>query len=472
MNITLNLTPLTDFFKQPVDVVFFHLLGEYGWLILAIMFLFGVRELWLIYVQTKWAMKNKFILLAIDVPRANEQSPRAVENMFSYLAGAHGSINFFEKWFEGKFQLAFSYEIVSIDGYTQFLVRTPVDFRGLVESAIYSQYPDAEIVEVDDYTEGLPRKFPNDDYDLWGSEFIQAQPAAYPIKLFEEFEHKLGVKDEIAFKDPMAPLMDLCSSLRPGEQLWYQIILIPTDFKWVKESEKEVDKIMGVKPKKKEGILGGLFWLINEFAEIIYSIFSELGGEKDAKKDEDKSLSMMDLRPKQKRQMEAIHQKVTKLGYLVKIRMVYIAKKEVFNSKAGSSFVGYIKQFATLDLNNLKPDTDMTMTKAAYFNKTNRLNHKKSNLINNYIGRSGFNGRNPGLLNIEELATLWHFPIEHIVKAPMLQKTAGKKAKPPMALPTHEVVSTPETLEPLFDDKASESAEDKKTGGVPNNLPF
>ena len=49
--------------------------------------------------------------------------------------------NFFEKWFEGKFQKSFSYEVVSLEGYTQFLIRTPKEFRDLIESSVYSQYP-------------------------------------------------------------------------------------------------------------------------------------------------------------------------------------------------------------------------------------------------------------------------------------------------------------------------------------------
>ncbi|NTU99066.1 hypothetical protein HGA64_03615 [Candidatus Falkowbacteria bacterium] len=41
-------------------------------------------------------------------------------------------------------------------------------------------------------------------------------------------------------------------------------------------------------------------------------------------------------------------------------------------------------------------------------------------------------------MNSEELATLWHFPIEHVVKAPMLQKASGRRAEAPMSLPVSE----------------------------------
>ncbi|PIT94960.1 hypothetical protein COT98_01555, partial [Candidatus Falkowbacteria bacterium CG10_big_fil_rev_8_21_14_0_10_39_9] len=184
MNILVDLSSFTEFFSLPPETMLWRFMAYYGWIIIAIMFLYFAREVWLIKVQTDYYKGFKFIFLAIDVPRLNEQSPRAVENLLTYLAGAHGTINWFEKWWEGKFQLSFSFEIVSIDGYTQFIIRTPVDFRYLVESAVYSQYPDAEISEIDDYTEGVPRKFPNEEYDVWGAEFIQVANQMFPIKLY------------------------------------------------------------------------------------------------------------------------------------------------------------------------------------------------------------------------------------------------------------------------------------------------
>jgi hypothetical protein len=41
----------------------------------------------------------------------------------------------------------------------------------------------------------------------------------------------------------------------------------------------------------------------------------------------------------------------------------------------------------------------------------------------------------PHILNTEELASIWHFPVEASVKAPLIQKVPGKKAEPPASLP-------------------------------------
>ena len=187
MDITVNMTRLNQFFNAtPADMAW-QFFVNVGWMMIAVVFLFGVREIYLMYIQNKFAATLKNIILAIDIPKGNEQSPKAVENLFTYLGGAHGSISFWEKWFEGKFQQSFSFEIISLEGYTQFLIRTPAESQSLIESAVYSQYPDAEISEIDDYTSGMPNKFPDEEWDIWGAEFVQGAPEAYPIKLYQEF---------------------------------------------------------------------------------------------------------------------------------------------------------------------------------------------------------------------------------------------------------------------------------------------
>ena len=181
MDIVINTSAIQSFFALPPDEFFFAFMVNFGWIIIEIYFIAGVLQPHFYYIRGKWAGTHKFTLLAIDIPKGNEQTPKAVENMFTYLAGAHGSENFFEKWFEGKFQKSFSYEVVSLEGYTQFLIRTPKEFRDLIESSVYSQYPDAEISEVDDYVDSAPQKFPDEAYGRWGAECTQSAAGVAPI---------------------------------------------------------------------------------------------------------------------------------------------------------------------------------------------------------------------------------------------------------------------------------------------------
>lgn len=436
MGITIDTGPIEQFFQLPIDQALYILLVNFAWIPVAITFLWGAALLWKFSRNIMYDNTLGYTLLAIDIPRGNEQSVKAVENIFTYLAGAHKTFNLIEIWWKGEFQQGFSLEIVSIEGYTQFLIWTPAQYQNLVESAIYSQYPDAEITVVNDYTESVPTRYPNDEWDAWGGEFIYAKPDAYPIKTYKEFGDDLGRPDS-QFKDPMASLMDLCSSLGKGEQLWYQIIVYPTGFDWPGRMQKEVKKIL--KEKSGGSIFGSMGDGVADWAnKTLDQIF---GGESDRMQNsqEEEPLKMLQLKPQEKKQVEAIQHKASQLGFEVKNRFVYVAKKEVINkNKVRNGFVGYMKQFMDLDLNNLKPDMDMTVSTANYFFEKSIKEAKKTRIVSAYKGRSGTRGRLRYIMNIEELATLWHFPIETAVKAPLVQKAPGRKAEAPMSLPQRE----------------------------------
>ena len=462
MDIVIDFTPLIEFINLPFYLILWKIFIYGGWIPISIIFLWGFFQIWVDYIQSKWYATQKFILLAIDVPRNNVQTPKAVESIFAYLAGAHGSLNLIEKYWLGMFQLGFSFEIVSIDGYIQFLVYTPEKFKDLVESAIYSQYPDAEIVEVNDYTTGIPTKYPNEVYDVWGSEFILANKYVYPIKTYKEFGDPLSLNPETQFKDPMASLMDLCSSLKKGEQLWYQIVIKPIDFEWTKAASKEISKILGEKVASEKNIadkiIDMILNLLSDFSDMIYKL-GEGSSAKEEKKDD--SFKMMNLKPSEKRKIEAIEEKISKIGFEFKIRFVYVARKEVMNKpKVVNGFVGYMKQFIDVNLNNLKPDTKKTATTASYFLKDYIINTRKRKIVSNYKARSIWSGRKPGILNIEELATLWHFPLETVVKAPLIQKVPGRKAEPPMSLPVSDETVKEEAVSNIFEDKKEKTDRD------------
>jgi hypothetical protein len=436
----------------PPDQLLLQFLILFGWIPFALMFVWMGKILWIKYLNIQWMSEIKFTLLAIDIPRANELSPKAVESIFTYIGGAYSSPDLIDTYWIGKVQLSFSFEIVSLEGYTQFLVRMPEQYRNLVESAVYSQYPDAEITEVNDYTEGFPTRFPDEEYDVFGTEWLLKENQVYPIKSYVEFEHQ-APKGEIQFNDPMASLMDLCSSLGRGENLWFQIIVIPTNFDWTEEGDKEVAKILGEKKGGKniaDVIIDGLMNFLSEAGEMIFSIWGDIESGKDDKKEATK---MIDLKPKQKKQVEMIQEKCSKLGFLIKMRHVYMAKKEMMNKpKVANGFAGYMKQFAVLDLNSFKSDGDKTATSVSYLMQESRLNKRKNSIVRNYINREDWAGRKPYILNIEELATLWHFPVESAVKAPMIQKAPGRKAEAPMSLPIGEEIVSEDILEPIFED--------------------
>src|SRR3990167_6982892 len=88
---------------------FFFIHG--GWAPILAAILYGLWSGWLFYIHHKYDHKRPWVLLAIDVPKDNEQTPKAIESIFAHLAGAHGSLTKSEIYWAGVTQDWFSLEL-------------------------------------------------------------------------------------------------------------------------------------------------------------------------------------------------------------------------------------------------------------------------------------------------------------------------------------------------------------------------
>lgn len=416
-----------------------YLILNGGWIIFVGVFLWMLVYGWLEWRQNLFVASREWILLRITVPKAseyNQQTPRAVENIFANLAGAHAPATWKEQWIDGAVQMPISLEIVSIEGQVGYYIYALRQLRDLVEAAIYAQYPDADIDAVEDYAMAVPSSFPSDEWDLWGTEMTNVAPDPYPLKTYPEFEDKVTGE----FKDPVANLLEVFSRLGPGEQAWYQIVIRPTDQKEFRQrAEKLINKIKGIKEVKKKTVLDDVLDLpmatVKTFADVALGSPSAPAKKKDDAKDA--FPRMMALSPGERYVLEAIERKAGKIGFDTKIRFLYVGKKgKLSKPKVVNTFIGAIKQTNTFNMQALKPETKRVgISGALWWFKERRNNLRKHKLVIAYRRRHAVMGLSPYFLCSEELATLWHFPILSQVKAPQLRRTEAKKAEPPANIP-------------------------------------
>jgi len=429
--------------------LFAYLYPAGGWLILLGITFWMVKMVWVDQRIGHFQSDFKWILLAIDVPKENLQTPRAVENVFSHLAGAHETRDLIEKYYYAQYQRWFSMEIVSIEGYVQFLIRAEKKHIDLTEAAIYAQYPNAEITPVEDYMENYPHHYPDKDWDCWGVEFQHVKEYIFPIRTYIDFEHKL--EKEGNFKDPMAVLMEQFTHIGRGEMAAIQIICQPINQKWKEKGFKHAREVMGREDEAKaswiEKIIGSPFKLLIWITEEIFGMV----GEEEEKSKADQWLAFK-LTPGERAGLEALEEKCSKVGWGVKIRGIYVARKEVFQkSKVHFGMVGYFKQFTNEGSNGIKPDYKGTGTTAHYIFKDVRKNWRKNHIFHAFKARSDWRGRLPTILNVEELATIWHFPMAYIA-APSLRKAEVKRVEAPVGLPIVETEE--EAMRPKYRDIA------------------
>lgn len=410
-----------------------------GWIIFIFVFLWAIKWGWLNYRQNKFMASREWIILRITVPKAsefNQQTPRAVENIFANLAGAHQSISWKEKWFDGAIQQAISMEIASIGGIVSYYIHAPRAMRDLVEAAIYATYSDADIDEVEDYTKNIPGHFPNDTWDAWAAEWTNVMPDPYPLKTYPEFEDKVTGE----FKDPVANLLEGFSRLTPDEQAWYQIVMTPTDQKAFRQrAEKIINKLKGIKEVHKRGILDEVVDLpMNALTTVAQVAMGMPGADPHDKKDaKDAFPRMMALSPGERFVLESIERKAGKIGFECKMRFIYLGKKgQLAKAKVVNTFVGAIKQMNTFNMQALKPEMKLVgVSGSLWWFKTQRNNERKGKLVRAYRHRSTHAGLHHFFMSSEELATLWHFPILMQVKAPQLRRSEAKKSEAPANIP-------------------------------------
>lgn len=374
----------------------------------------------------------KRIVLEIKIPEEVLKPIRAMEHIFAGFHAIHDVFTWREVWIEGQFLLSFTLEIVSIDGEVHFYMRVPEIFRKIIESNIYSQYPEAEISEVEDYTKKIPQDIPNKDWDLFGTDLINTKPDPYPLKTYVKFETEREPMEEKRI-DPLAGLLEGMSVMQPGEQLWLQVVVKPIieEKPWIKQGQKIRDKLARrpEPPTPKPMIL--------EAADILVS-----GTPPGAPPEEKEFLPPeMKLTPGEREVVQAIEEKISKFGSDCCIRYIYLAKRDVFFKPRARLPYGFFKAISTQNLGGLKPEkTRMTKVKSVWlwFLDKRRLYVRKRRIFRYYCKRwFPLFPRAGGsyVLNTEELATLFHFPGRAVAPAPSVPRVEAKRGEAPPGLP-------------------------------------
>ncbi len=416
-------------------VVIGGLILKYWWLLAPVLLFPLAWYLWVLYVQSIYAVSRVWDTFEIRIPKEVEKSPKAMEQVFAALHGIHSGKNLIEQYWKGEFQDHVSFEIVGTEGETHFAVHAPRKYRRIIEAQIYAQYPDAEISDTEDYTKRLPSELPDEEYDMWGTELELTKPDAYPIRTYMAFEETL-LERRI---DPIASLLELFSSLRSREHIWIQFLLKPVTDEWKKEGEEIIAKMV----KQQRPSPRSFFAPVTDLIRDVGSILTGLGGGEAEERAPGKETIFSDLTVGQQKIVEAIEFNIAKLGFETRIRILYIAPRSIIARATISGIFGAFKQFGSTNLNGFKPNKKVS-TKIDYFFVKTRELYRKQKIYKAYRGRS-FVTANPGIfrpdklfvLNTEELATVYHFP-GLVARAPLIPRIEAKKAEPPSRLPRVE----------------------------------
>lgn len=176
----------------------------------------------------------KMVPIRIFLPPADNQvaegDPRELmrrkiaqaETLYSLLAGSA------QKGFKSHFygQRHVSFEIVATDGTIHFYAAVPVGLVPVMQQALVSAYPAAQLEEVEDYN---PFSEQGKILGTVGGELILKDASSYPLQTYNELE-----------ADPLEALLNTLSSLKPDEGAAVQVMIRPADKGWVAAANKLV----------------------------------------------------------------------------------------------------------------------------------------------------------------------------------------------------------------------------------------
>ncbi len=358
---------------------------------------------WVSYVRSKFLLKQEYLLLEVRLGPEITRSPAAMEVFLLTLHNTGGETTIINKYWEGKTRPQWSLEICAIEGKIRFFIRMRKNQRELVEARLYAQYPDIEIVETDDYARLY--EYDGNTMNLYGVEYRLTKPDPYPIKTYIDYgldklpeeEHKI---------DPLVPVIEFLGTCSPQENLWIQIM------------------IRGRKGDQRKGWFSTTDQLHDEAKAEISKLVK--GGD----------FSKLSTRAQEV--VTAIERALTKPSFECGIRIIYFAPKEAYKGGTGGVINNIFKSFASSDLNGFSPTRWLSGFDWPWQDyKGMRQARLKKEIFAMYRRRAYFYppyAQTPFILNVEELATLYHFP-GAIIQIPALERVGARKLSPPPNLP-------------------------------------
>ncbi len=352
--------------------------------------------------MTESVKATKNALLRLEIPRTNDKKELSAEQMFASLHGILRSSK--ELKLEGSIQEHISFEIASINKRLKFYISAPEHLINFIEGQVYAQYPSVQIYEVKDDYSKRHHKQPV----IHSAEAILTADEVLPIKTFPNFE-----------VDPLAAVTATLAKLDDDdEEMWIQVMARPIDDSWHKKSSAFISKI-----KNGSSIFsGGGLNILGYLGQIFYALSTPPGESSGSAKSPEVS-------DRDKTRISAIEEKSRKLGYQVKVRMLYLGNDETTARLRMQAMTGTLKQFNTTNLNGF-------MQGNASYSPDGLAKYQARHFID-----GGF------ILNIEELASLYHLP-HTSVETPNIDWASSKTAEPPQNLAAAGVVA-PEELSPF-----------------------
>jgi hypothetical protein len=323
------------------------------------------------------------------------------ESVFSSIGGLKAQRGLVP-WLLGRDD-HFSFEIVAADGKIYFYAVAPRASARFLEQQIHAHYPDAAVEEIRDYNIFQP------DSDIYSSVLKTKKSFIFPLRTYNKME-----------VDPMNAILSAMSKLENGEAIALQILARSARRSWhgrIAAIIKEANSGRGFKEAIKKTNEG----FFEKTLSFLSSVASEAGKKPNKDKPEQKTPKI--LSSMEQDALKAIEEKNSKAGLDANIRVMAVTN----SSGRGSSYLANIANafsgYNSYEYGNLFKVKNI---------------RRNARLIRDFVYRR-FNEQNSFLLNSEELAGIFHFPLR-TAETPNIAWLTARQAAAPSNIPTEGIL--------------------------------
>ncbi len=314
------------------------------------------------------------------------------ETIFASIGGLR-ALRGMAAWLWGRDD-HFSFEIVANNGLIFFYIVSPRRLSRYLEQQINAHYPDAVLEEVT-------------DYNLFKA---NSQVAAGNLKTIRHFALPLKtyLKQDA---DLMNSQLNVMSKLAPDDSLAIQYTVRSAYGVWhslVKKIVQTAHKQKSLSTALKQGVLQD--WL---------NFFSDIFKSKEQKERETAQKAEKRLTALEEESLKTIEEKNSKAGLDVNVRLVVCSAEKNRAETLLADLVSALSQYNHYEYGN------------SFSNKISNSGSK--HLIEEFIYRR-FNDKESFILNTEELASLFHFPLSN-AETPNIVWLNAKQAAAPATVP-------------------------------------
>jgi hypothetical protein len=398
----------TNLLSNPSFAVFLFLLG-----ILAIIFV--ALLIYRNYLRRHYKIPAKYqpVVLLVTVPKdtagdKNQTGNPAeimrsqislAENLFSQL-GAIKPEKGFKAWFYGRHD-NLALEIVAHQKLISFYVTVPKYLSQFFEQQLLAQYSNAHLEEAEDYNIFTPKSF------VASATLKLGKNSMFPIKTFREFE-----------SDPLNALTNVLSKMEATDGAVIQILVRPAPKNWQSFGLKVVTAMQQGKPLKK--VLGSEG---NDVFGVIGKTYNFFAGSTTKKEDNQMAPGQYRLSPMEEEMIKKIQAKSSKAGLQTCVRLVVSSENYQVPDIYLHNILNSFGQYSIYEYGN-----SFKIGKAG----------NNDRIISDSIHRT-FNENNSFVLNTEELASLYHFPLP-TCETPNIRWLGARKSAPPVNIPTAGII--------------------------------